>query len=53
MMKSGYVTKDLKFSPESAGEGKEEPYTIYRITTVGIHWLNNIIDKKGKIANQQ
>ena len=53
MMKSGYVTKDLKFSPESAGEGQEEPCTVYRITTVGIHWLNNIIDKKGKIANQQ
>jgi len=53
MIKSGFVTKDLKFSPESAAEGKEEPSTIYRITTVGIHWLNNIIDKKGKIVNKQ
>lgn len=48
MIKSGFVTKDLKFLPESAAEGKEEPSTIYRITTVGIHWLNNTIDKKRK-----
>jgi len=51
MIKSGYVTKDLRFSTETAAEGKEEPSTIYRITTVGIHWLNNIIDKKVKTEN--
>lgn len=46
MIKSGYVTKDIRFGTESAAEGKEEPATIYRIATVGIHWLHNIIDKK-------
>jgi hypothetical protein len=51
MIKSGYVTKDLRFSTETVAEGKEEPSTIYRITTVGIHWLNNIIDKKVKTEN--
>ena len=37
--------------PKNAAEAKEEeekPSTIYRITTAGIHWLNNIIDKKVK-----
>ena len=51
MIRSGYVTKDLRFGTESAAEAKEEeeePSTIYRITTAGIHWLNNIIDKKVK-----
>ena len=53
MIRSGYVTKDLKFGIESAAEGKQgkEPNTRYRITTAGIHWLNNIIDKKVKIVN--
>ena len=51
MIKSGYVTKDLRFGTENAAEGKEEHSTIYKITTVGIHWLNNIIDKKVKTAN--
>jgi hypothetical protein len=51
MIKSGYVTKDLRFSTETVAEGTEEPSTIYRITTVGIHWLNNIIDKKVKTEN--
>ncbi len=51
MIKSGYVAKDLRFGTESAAEGKGEYSTIYRITTVGIHWLNNIIDKKVKTAN--
>jgi hypothetical protein len=51
MIKSGYVTKDLRFSTETVAEGKEEPSTIYRITTFGIHWLNNIIDKKVKTEN--
>jgi hypothetical protein len=46
MMKSGYVTKDLRFSAQNVAEGKEDLSTIYRITTAGIHWLNNIIDKK-------
>jgi hypothetical protein len=53
MIKSGYVIKDIKFGQESVAEGKEEPSTIYRITTVGIHWLNNIIDKKVKTANEE
>ncbi|HET7345330.1 MAG TPA: hypothetical protein VFJ05_05625 [Nitrososphaeraceae archaeon] len=44
MIRSGHVTKDLRFGTESV----EEPSTIYRITTAGIHWLNNIIDKKVK-----
>ena len=50
MIRSGHVTKDLRFGTESAAEAKEEeePSTIYRITTAGIHWLNNIIDKKVK-----
>ena len=52
MIKSGHVTKDLRFGSQSAAEAKEEeeeePSTIYRITTAGIHWLNNIIDKKVK-----
>ena len=52
MIRSGHVTKDLRFGTESAAETKEEeeeePSTIYRITTAGIHWLNNIIDKKVK-----
>ena len=54
MIRSGHVTKDLRFGTESAVETKEEeeeeekPSTIYRITTAGIHWLNNIIDKKVK-----
>ncbi len=49
MIRSGHVTKDLRFGTENAAETKEEePSTIYRITTAGIHWLNNIIDKKVK-----
>jgi hypothetical protein len=51
MIRSGHVTKDLRFGTESVAEAKgreEEPSTIYRITTAGIHWLNNIIDKKVK-----
>lgn len=51
MIKSGYVTKDLRFGTVSVAEGKEEPSTLYRITTVGIHWLNNIIDKKVNCSN--
>ncbi len=47
MVKSGYVTKDARFDSESLQEAKQkEPTTIYRITTLGIHWLNNTIDKK-------
>jgi hypothetical protein len=52
MIRSGHVTKDLRFDTENAAETEEEeeeePSTIYRITTTGIHWLNNIIDKKVK-----
>ncbi len=46
MLKSGYITKDVRFDSESLSEGKQnEPTLIYRITTLGTHWLNNI-DKK-------
>jgi hypothetical protein len=54
MIRSGYVTKDLRFGTDTAAEGKgeeKEPSIRYRITTAGIHWLNNIIDKKVKIVN--
>ena len=44
MVKSGYVIRDISFD---SLESEEEPLaTKYRITTVGIHWLNGILDKK-------
>jgi len=51
MPKSGYVKKDARFDSESLPEGKQkELMTIYRITTLGIHRLNNLIDKKQVIT---
>jgi hypothetical protein len=48
MVKSGCITKkDVNRTSESLQEGQQKEFTImYRITTLGIHWLNNIIDKK-------
>jgi len=51
MIKSGLVLKDIKFS-DTATSGvsrqEEKPYAIYTITTMGIHWLNHIIDRIGR-----
>jgi hypothetical protein len=51
MIKSGLVLKDIKFS-DTATSGvsrqEEKPYAIYIITTMGIHWLNHIIDRIGR-----
>jgi hypothetical protein len=44
MIRSGYITIDLKFDTEAVVQ--ERPSTKYKITTAGIHWLNYIIDKK-------
>jgi hypothetical protein len=48
MVKSGCITKkDVNRTSESLQEGQQKEFAImYRITTLGIHWLNNIIDKK-------
>jgi hypothetical protein len=51
MIKSGLVLKDIKFSDTATSgvSGQEEkPYAIYTITTMGIHWLNHIIDRIGR-----
>jgi hypothetical protein len=52
MTKSGLVLKDIKFSDPASSEvssQEEKPYAIYTITTVGIHWLNHIINRKEKV----
>jgi hypothetical protein len=47
MVKSGCITKDVNLTSESLQEGQQKEFTImYRITALGIHWLNKIIDKK-------
>ena len=52
MIKSGLVLKDIKFSDPASSEVRrqeERPYAIYTITTVGIHWLNHIINRKEEV----
>jgi hypothetical protein len=52
MIKSGLVLKDMKFSDTTTSgvsRQEEKPYTIYSITTTGIHWLNHIISRKEKM----
>ena len=51
MIKSGLVLKDIKFSDiatSGVSRQEEKPYAIYTITTMGIHWLNHIIDRIGR-----
>jgi hypothetical protein len=45
MVKSGCITKDVNLTSESLQEGQLKESTImYRITTLGTRWLNNIIE---------